>query len=89
LALLILASCFFVPADGVRVSLASFILLNESNAVVTHAHTQPGARIMCTTILENEDLILSLFGAKKRKFRPSIPNLAYEQPRKKPMMPKS
>lgn len=36
------------------------------------------AKILLSTIDENESFILELLGAKRRAFRPSIPNLVYQ-----------
>ena len=35
-------------------------------------------KILLSTIDENEPFILDLLGAKRRTFRPSIPNLVYQ-----------
>ena len=35
-------------------------------------------KVICTTVAENEPLLVELFGAKSTKFQPSIPNLVYQ-----------
>lgn len=38
---------------------------------------EEGGHALLSTIDENEEMILELMGAKRRTFRPSIPNLVY------------
>ena len=37
-----------------------------------------GGRVLCTTIAENDALMLELLGARPQRFRPLIPNLVYQ-----------
>jgi EEF1A lysine methyltransferase 1 len=38
---------------------------------------EEGGHALLSTIDENEEMILEVMGARKRTFRPSIPNLVY------------
>jgi hypothetical protein len=50
----------------------------EKYATATKLIIAPGAKILLSTIDENEPFIEELLGAKRRVFRPSIPNLVYQ-----------
>lgn len=39
---------------------------------------EEGGHALLSTIDENEEMILELMGARRRTFRPSIPNLVYQ-----------
>ena len=39
---------------------------------------EDGGHALLSTIDENEEMILELMGARRREFRPSIPNLVYQ-----------
>ena len=39
---------------------------------------EDGGHAFLSTIDENEEMIAELMGAKKKEFRPSIPNLVYQ-----------
>lgn len=50
----------------------------EKFAATARFLARPGARLLCTTIAENQALLHDILGVWPASFRPSIPNLVYQ-----------